>query len=113
MGDTATTGNRSIRAAAVPVVTAGTAIRPFAAIAAEKPAAAKPKPAIELDAPFADNAILQRQMPVPVWGWSKPGSKMTVVFAGQTRSAAADKTGKWMVKLDPLSPERPGGRLRT
>ena len=25
--------------------------------------------------PFVDNAILQREMKVPVWGWSKPGTK--------------------------------------
>ena len=65
-------------------------------------AAANPKPAIELGAPFADNAVLQRQMPVPVWGWSKPGTKVTVEFAGQKKSATAGKDGKWMLKLDPL-----------
>jgi hypothetical protein len=36
--------------------------------------------AIELGTPFADNAILQRDMPVPVWGWSKPGDKITVLL---------------------------------
>jgi sialate O-acetylesterase len=74
----------------------------LSAIAAEEAAAEEPKAAIELGAPFADNAILQRQMPVPVWGWSKPGTKVTVTFAGQKRTAAAGKDGKWMVKLDPL-----------
>ena len=65
-------------------------------------AAEKPKPAIELGAPFADNAILQRQMPVPVWGWSTPGAKVTVSFAGQTKTATAGPDGKWVLKLDPL-----------
>lgn len=65
-------------------------------------AAEAPKPAIELGAPFADNAILQRQMPVPVWGWCKPGTKVTVEFAGQKKSAAAGMDRKWMVTLDPL-----------
>ncbi|MFC1805360.1 hypothetical protein ACFL09_00070 [Planctomycetota bacterium] len=64
--------------------------------------AGSPKPAIELGAPFRDNAILQRQMPVPVWGWSKPGTKVTVAFAGQTKTAAAGKDGKWMLELDKL-----------
>lgn len=64
--------------------------------------AEKPKPAIELGAPFADNAILQRQMDLPVWGWSKPGTKVTVAFAGQKKSATTDKDGKWMLKLAPL-----------
>lgn len=66
------------------------------------PAAEAEKPSIELGAPFSDSAILQRGMPVPVWGWSKPGDKITVAFAGQKKTAEADKDGKWMAKLDPL-----------
>ena len=60
------------------------------------------KPAIEMGPPFCDNAILQRQMNVPVWGWSDPGTKSTVEFAGQKKSAKAGKDGKWMLKLAPL-----------
>ena len=56
----------------------------------------------KLGAPFADNAILQREMDVPVWGWGKKGSSVTVEFAGQKKNAVADADGKWMVKLDPL-----------
>ena len=59
-------------------------------------------PAIELGAPFTDNAILQREMPLPVWGWSKPGTTVTVEFAGQKESAKAGANGKWMLKLKPL-----------
>ncbi len=59
-------------------------------------------PAILLGAPFCDNAILQRDMKLPVWGWSAPGSKVTVAFAGQTQSATAGKDGKWMLALAPL-----------
>jgi len=58
--------------------------------------------AIQLGAPFRDNAVLQREMKVPVWGWSKPGTKVTVEFAGQKKTAIAEKDGKWMVWLDPL-----------
>jgi len=58
--------------------------------------------AIELGTPFRDNAVLQRQMEVPVWGWSKPGTTVTVAFAGQKKTATADKDGKWMLELDPL-----------
>ena len=46
-------------------------LSPFAALAAEP--ATKPAPAIELGAPFADNAILQREVDLPLWGWTKPG----------------------------------------
>jgi sialate O-acetylesterase len=65
-------------------------------------AVATQKLAIELGAPFCDNAVLQREMKVPVWGWSKPGTVVTVEFAGQKKSAKAGKDGKWMVELDPL-----------
>lgn len=55
-----------------------------------------------LGAPFCDHAVLQRGAEVPVWGWSAPGTQITVTFAGQTETATADDVGKWMVTLDPL-----------
>ena len=61
---------------------------------------------LELGAPFADGAVLQRGMKVPVWGKvTEPGEGRTVEisFAGQVKTAAADaKTGAWRVDLDPL-----------
>ena len=75
------------------------------AVAAPKKGAEKPEPkplAIPLGAPFNDNAILQRDMEVPVWGWSKPGTKVTVSFKGQKVTATAGKDGKWMAKLGKL-----------
>ncbi len=65
--------------------------------------AAEIKPALELASPFVDDAVLQREMPLPVWGWAAPGSKVTVTFAGQTQTATADELGKWMLKLQPLA----------
>jgi len=52
-------------------------------------AVAQAKLAIELGAPFGDNMILQREMEVPVWGWSKPGTKITVEFAPRPGSGQA------------------------
>ena len=57
---------------------------------------------LELASPFSDHMVLQREMPVPVWGWSAPGDTVTVAFAEQTKTATADKTGRWQVTLDPL-----------
>ncbi len=57
---------------------------------------------LELAAPFTANMILQRGKPAPVWGFDKPGTQVRVAFAGQTKTAVADKHGDWMVKLDPL-----------
>lgn len=68
----------------------------------------EPELSIELGAPFRKDAILQRETKVPVWGWSKPGTKVTVKFAGQEKSTVAAGNGqgtdaaKWMVELDPL-----------
>ena len=58
--------NRPTKTATVLVLTAAMLLLPFALNAAEQTPAADPKPAIELGSPFADGAILQRQMPVPV-----------------------------------------------
>ncbi len=58
--------------------------------------------AIELGAPFCDNAVLQRETAVSVWGWSKPGTKVSVEFAGQKKISTAGKDGKWVVELNDL-----------
>lgn len=62
-----------------------------------------PLHALELAPPFRDHAILQREMKVPVWGWSDPETTVTVTFAGQSKEAVAGPDGQWRVDLDPLS----------
>lgn len=57
---------------------------------------------LELAAPFADHMVLQREMAVPVWGWADPGEKVTVDFAGQSKTSTADAEGKWRVTLDAM-----------
>jgi sialate O-acetylesterase len=51
---------------------------------------------------FADHMVLQRQMPVPVWGTGAPGEAITVRFAGQSKGTTADGKGQWRVRLDPM-----------
>ncbi|KAA9347229.1 sialate O-acetylesterase [Larkinella humicola] len=51
---------------------------------------------------FGSHMVLQRRKPVPVWGWSDPNEKITVQFNNQTKTTKADKSGKWMVRLDPI-----------
>ena len=51
---------------------------------------------------FADNAVLQQGMTVPVWGAAAPGERVTVEFSGQSLSTTADAAGKWQVCLTPL-----------
>lgn len=51
---------------------------------------------------FSDNAVLQRGVPVPVWGWAKPDADITVRLAGQKKSTKTDGQGTWRVVLDPM-----------
>ncbi|MEI6177163.1 MAG: hypothetical protein WCS43_09745 [Verrucomicrobiota bacterium] len=83
-------------------ITAALLLSPLASLRAQEKPAPAPALAIDLGSPFRDNAILQREMPLPVWGWSKPGTSVTVEFAGQKETAKAGANGKWMLKLKPL-----------
>ncbi|NQU10124.1 hypothetical protein HQ590_04995, partial [bacterium] len=58
---------------------------------------------LKLATVFGDNMVLQRDRPVPVWGWAEPGDNITVTFAGQTKTTRADSLGAWKVTLDSLS----------
>jgi len=49
--------------------------------------------------PFTNDAVLQRNMPVPVWGTATTGTVVTVTFQSQSLSATADAAGKWRVNL--------------
>lgn len=51
---------------------------------------------------FRDNAVLQRDKDVPVWGRADPGEKVTVVFQSQTLETTTDDMGRWSVKLAPM-----------
>jgi sialate O-acetylesterase len=52
---------------------------------------------------FSDNMVLQRNKPIPVWGWANANEKITVQFDQQIKKTKADKNGKWMIKLDNAS----------
>ena len=51
---------------------------------------------------FSDHVVLQRQKPIPVWGWAKPKEKVTVTLAGQIQNTKADTSGKWIVRFSPI-----------
>ena len=55
--------------------------------------------ALTLAGIFSDQAVLQREMAVPVWGWADPGAEIVLEFAGQRVTTIAGSDGKWMVKL--------------
>lgn len=60
---------------------------------------------------FTDHCVLQREMSVPVWGWTTPDSQVTIEFAGQKKTATADRNGKWLARLGPMKASRESREL--
>jgi len=56
-------------------------------------------PALELPLLFSDGAVLQRDQPMKVWGWSAPGHQVQVSFDGASAMATADASGRWDATL--------------
>jgi len=52
---------------------------------------------------IGSHMVVQRDAELPVWGWADPGEKVTVRIAPHEKSAEADRTGKWMVRLPALT----------
>jgi len=59
--------------------------------------------AVTLPNVIGDNMVLQRDLPVPIWGWEEPGEQVIVSFAGQSKTTLAGEDGNWLVTLDKLS----------
>lgn len=58
---------------------------------------------VVLPAIFSNDMVLQRELPVPIWGTADSGETVTVTFGGQSRQATAGADGNWMIRLDPLA----------
>ncbi|MCA9186251.1 MAG: sialate O-acetylesterase [Pirellulaceae bacterium] len=52
---------------------------------------------------IGDHMVLQRDVPLPIWGWAAVGETVTVKIAGQTMTSKAGEDGRWQVTLKPLS----------
>lgn len=57
---------------------------------------------VKLPAVISDHMVLQRNQPVPIWGWAAPGEHVTVRFADTTSRATADQSGSWRVTVPNL-----------
>lgn len=76
--------------------------------------------ALELSGVFSDHMVLQRDVPLRIWGQAEPGQRVRVQLAGREARAKADGDGRWRVQLSPLKPGGPhellvsaGGERRT
>jgi len=48
---------------------------------------------------FTDNMMLQRDLPVRVWGWADAGEAVSVALQGTTVATKADDKGQWAIEL--------------
>jgi sialate O-acetylesterase len=56
---------------------------------------------VTLPALLADHMVIQRGLPVHVWGMATPQEAVSVTFRGETKSTTADDNGRWSVFLSP------------
>jgi sialate O-acetylesterase len=57
--------------------------------------------AVTLPAVITDHMVVQRNLPVHIWGWAAPGEAITVTFRGANGATSADSLGQWNVYLPP------------
>lgn len=60
---------------------------------------------LRLPSYFSDHAVLQRNQPVRLWGWSSPGSKVSITIASTHYSVKTASDSIWRVEL----PGKPAG----
>lgn len=58
---------------------------------------------VKLPKLVSDNMVLQRNVNLPIWGTAAVGENVTVTFNGQTHSMLTPASGKWEIKLSPLT----------
>ena len=51
---------------------------------------------------FQTNMVLQRDKPVAIWGWAKPGENVTVTFGVKTQASTVAADRSWKVELPAL-----------
>ena len=48
---------------------------------------------------ISNNMVLQKDIPLPIWGWAEAGEEVSVTFGESSVKATADAAGKWKVTL--------------
>ena len=56
---------------------------------------------VRVPALFGDHMVVQRDMPIHVWGWADPGETVSVDFRGETAVTIASPDGRWDIYLEP------------
>src|SRR5687767_1097597 len=58
--------------------------------------------AIRLPRIFSDNMVVQRNVPVKIWGWAEKNAAVSVTFNGQTVKSKANVKGMWTATLNAM-----------
>ncbi len=64
--------------------------------------AAEPQPAFRTAGIFTDHMVLQRDQPLPVWGWAAPGRAVTVEVGPHSARTRTNAEGRWRLTLPSL-----------
>ena len=54
---------------------------------------------VRLPEVIGNNMVLQKDIPLPIWGWAEAGEEVTVSLGDGTQTTKADGAGKWRVTL--------------
>ncbi len=65
-------------------------------------AAAAARGAVTLAPPFTAHMVLQRDVPIPIFGTAAPAETVTVTFAGESAATQARANGQWRLDLPAL-----------
>jgi sialate O-acetylesterase len=57
---------------------------------------------IRLPHVIGSHMVLQRDQPLPIWGWARPGEAVVVELASQRVETVADDQGRFKVELGPV-----------
>jgi sialate O-acetylesterase len=58
---------------------------------------------MKLAALFSDHAVMQRDIAIPVWGWTTPHATVSVTLGDNRAMTKAGADGKFLVRLAPMS----------
>ncbi len=65
------------------------------------------KAEVRLPRLISSGMVLQRDVPLKIWGWAGPKEKVKVVFLGKAYETRADAQGNWNVELPACNPGGP------
>ena len=66
---------------------------------------------VKLPKVIGSHMVLQRDRPLPIWGWADPGEEVTVKLDEATATAKADAQGNWKVVLPAVKADGKAHRM--